>query len=446
MSDFPSSKFERTGIIAKTGLKVGANYASYHLKKVLGADHGTKGELHTRNATEVFKEFSRLRGTALKLAQTMSLDTSILPDEFVDIMAQSQYQVPPINRVLVRTIIKRELGKYPEELFRSFTPDAIAAASIGQVHRAVLHDGRAVAVKIQYPNVRDTIDSDLSIARTLFKRIAGTRSIDDYFNEVREKLLEETDYENEGRQLTAYRERFNTEKFATPEWLPEYSTKRVLTMTFLEGRHLDALLAENPPQETLDHYGQLMWDFFHAQIDNSYTVYADAHPGNFIFTHDGRLGIIDFGCIKTSPADFFDNYIRLFDVHMRDDDQLMRQVYQNLEMVDEHPSDVAFNERFYAFCRNFGGHFLSPYNTEVFDFGNPEFGQKIAVYAKEATSFTEPRGSRHFIFVSRLHVGLYRMLMKLSARVYTTEARMQLEAYNEQRWGIPAEGDLSVTV
>lgn len=434
MSDFPSSKLERTSIIAKTGLKVGANYASYHLKKVLGNTSETKSDLHTRNATEVFKEFSRLRGTALKLAQTMSLDNAILPDEFVDIMAQSQYQVPPINRVLVRTIIKRELGKYPEELFRSFTPDAMAAASIGQVHRAELHDGRTVAVKIQYPNVRDTIDSDLSIARSLFKRIAGTRSIDGYFSEVREKLLEETDYENEGRQLTAYHARFNNEKFATPEWLPEYSTRRVLTMTYLDGRHLDALLAENPSQETLDHFGQLMWDFFHAQIDQSYTVYADAHPGNFLFTRDGKLGIIDFGCIKTSPADFFDNYIRLFDVHIRNDERLMREVYQNLEMVDVNPADPVFNERFFAFCRNFGGHFLSPYQDNQFDFGNPEFGQEIARYAREATSFTEPRGSRHFIFVSRLHIGLYRMLMKLNARVNTIEAREQLEAYNQRRW------------
>jgi len=430
MSDFPSSRFQRGSIIAKTGLKVGANYAGYHLKKVLGSrTEADKKALHTQNATEIFKEFSKLRGTALKLAQTLSLDSGVLPEEFVDVMAQAQYKVPPINRVLVRTIIKRELGEYPEKLFAQFTPDAVAAASIGQVHRATLHDGREVAIKIQYPNVRETIDSDLSIAKSVFKRIVDHPSTDAYFAEVRDKLLEETDYLNEGRQMEAYAGLFNSEKFVTPRWIPELSTPRVLTMTFVDGRHLDAFLAENPSQEERNHFGQLMWDFFHAQIDNNYTVYADAHPGNFLFTHDGRLGILDFGCIKQSPPDFFNNYIRLFDVHMRDDAYGMREVYQNLEMIDPNSTDTAFEERFFAFCRGFGNHFLSPYTQETFDFGDPSYERIIGEYAREATKFTEPRGSRHFIYVSRLHVGLYRMLMKLGAVVATPEAKETLEGY-----------------
>lgn len=433
MSEFPSSKFERGRIIAKTGLKVGANYAGYHLKKVLGQQgDDARKTLHTRNAAEVFKEFSKLRGTALKLAQTMSLDTGVLPEEFVDVMAQAQYKVPPINRILVRTIIKRELGEYPEKLFATFSPDAVAAASIGQVHRATLHDGREVAVKIQYPNVRETIDSDLAIAKTVFKRLVDHPSTDAYFEEVRSKLLEETDYENEGRQMESYATLFNSASFVTPRWIPEFSTQRVLTMTYLNGRHLDAFLNEAPSQEECNHFGQLMWDFFHAQIDNNYTVYADAHPGNFLFTYDGRLGILDFGCIKQSPPDFFNNYIRLFDVHMRDDIRGMREVYENLEMIDRDPKDKAFEERFYAFCQAFGNHFLSPYTRTEFDFGNPEYERIIGEFAREATKFTEPRGSKHFIYVSRLHVGLYRMLMKLGAVVQTPEAKQLLENYLEK--------------
>ncbi|MCC5926802.1 MAG: AarF/ABC1/UbiB kinase family protein [Bacteroidetes bacterium] len=430
MSDFPSSKFERGRIMAKTGLKVGANYAGYHLKRVLGQkDENAKKALNTQNATDVLREFSKLRGTALKLAQTMSLDTGLLPEEFVDIMTQAQYKVPPINRVLVRTIIKRELGEYPEKLFASFTPDAVAAASIGQVHRATLLDGREVAVKIQYPNVRETIDSDLAIAKSVFKRLVDHPSTDDYFDEVRSKLLEETDYYNEGRQMESYATLFNSEKFETPRWIPELSTQRVLTMTYLNGRHLDSFLKEKPTQEEKNHFGQLMWDFFHAQIDNNYTVYADAHPGNFLFTYEGKLGILDFGCIKKSPPDFFNNYIRLFDVHMRDDEAGMRSVYQNLEMIDRNPKDKDFEERFYAFCRGFGNHFLSPYTYDSFDFGDPSYERIIGEYAREATKFTEPRGSKHFIYVSRLHVGLYQMLMKLSAVVETPDARRLLENY-----------------
>ena len=430
MSKFPSSKIERGSIIAKTGLKIGANYASHHLKKALGkTDEHSKSKLHTQNATTLFKEFSKLRGTALKLAQTLSLDNAILPEEFVGVMAQAQYQVPPMNRILVRSIIKRELGEYPEKLFKEFSPDAIAAASIGQVHRATLHDGTEVAVKVQYPNVRDTIDSDLSLAKSVFKSLIKHASTDDYFEEVRSKLLEETDYENEARQMMDFSKRFNNEKYRTPLHIPELSTKRVLTMTYIKGRHLDKFLLENPALDDINLYGQHLWDFFHDQIDNGYTVYADAHPGNFIFTDDKKLGIIDFGCIKTSPPDFFNNYISLFDVHMNDDESALRLVYQNLKMIDKDATDPEFEEKFYAFCRAFGNHFLSPYRTEYFDFGDVSFDKKVTQYAREATKFTEPRGSKHFIYVTRLHVGLYRILMKMGAQVKTTASAELLRSY-----------------
>jgi predicted unusual protein kinase regulating ubiquinone biosynthesis (AarF/ABC1/UbiB family) len=223
--------------------------------------------------------------------------------------------------------------------------------------------------------------------------------------------------------------KFNNDKFVTPLLVPEFSTRKIITMTWVNGLHLDKFMNNNPSQEQKNHFGQLLWNFFHEQIDNGYTVYADAHPGNFIFTDDNRLGIIDFGCIKTSPPDFFNNYISLFDVHMNSDEVLLRQVYQNLEMIDPNSDDPAFEEEFYGFCRTFGDHFLSPYTSEQFDFGDPDFDQKITTFVRQATKFTEPRGSRHFIYVTRLHVGLYRILMKLGARVETTESTELLRRY-----------------
>lgn len=430
MSDFPSSALQRSGIIAKAGLKVGASYAGQHLKDILKGkkDQEARKSLNKLNAERLFKEFSRLRGTALKLAQTMSLDNAILPEEVADVMAQAQYSVPPMNRALVRTLVKRELGRYPEEIFASFEPDALAAASIGQVHRAWLHDGTAVAVKIQYPNVRDTIQTDMGIARLVMDRLIGKEKAEMYIEEVRLKLLEETDYLNEGANLTRYHEAFTGDKFVTPTWLPEYSTTKVLTMTFLEGMHMNEFLAANPSQEQKNHFGQRFWDFFHAQIDSNYTVYADAHPGNFLFMPDGRLGILDFGCVKVSPPEFFNNYIRLFDVHMADDMAHIRKVYTALEMVDPNQSRED-DDAFVDFARAFGNLFLTPYRQEVFDFGIPDFSQDVARYGREATAFTEPRGSRHFIFVTRLHVGLYRILMQLGAQVSTAESKAILASY-----------------
>jgi len=229
--------------------------------------------------------------------------------------------------------------------------------------------------------------------------------------------------------MTDYGKSFNNHNYQTPEWVESLSTRKVLTMTFIEGRHLSSFMDENPSQEEKNHFGQILWDFFHDQINNNYTVYADAHPGNFIFTNDRKLGIIDFGCIKTSPRDFFNNYIRLFDVHMNEDVGAMMKVYQDLEMIDPNPKNPEFERNFYTFCQAFGNHFLSPYRTEFFDFGDRDFDKGVADFAKEATKFTEPRGSRHFIYVSRLHIGLYRILMKLGATVKTTESKVLLQDY-----------------
>src|SRR5699024_12620504 len=124
--DFPSTKFDRGKIFAKTGLKLGTNYAKRYLKKKTGKKESEleKRSFHTENARQVFNEFAKLRGTALKIAQSLSMDQGVLPEEFTDVMGEAQYSVPPINKALVRSIIKRELGDYPEKLFKSFTPDA----------------------------------------------------------------------------------------------------------------------------------------------------------------------------------------------------------------------------------------------------------------------------------------------------------------------------------
>ena len=239
--DFPSSKYDRGKIFAKTGLKLGTNYAKRYVKNKVGkkenADEASK--FHSDNARQVFNEFSKLRGTALKIAQQLSLDQGVLPDEFADVMSEAQYSVPPINKALARSIIKKELGEYPEKLFAEFNPDAFAAASIGQVHEARLESGEKVAIKIQYPNVRNTIDSDLSLAKTLLRRfVKKGANLEEYFDEIKKTLLEETDYEQEAEYLDYFYGRFEQDYIITPKLYEKYSSKKVLTMSFIEGQHL----------------------------------------------------------------------------------------------------------------------------------------------------------------------------------------------------------------
>lgn len=418
MSEFPSSKFERGKIIAKTGIKVGSNYAQRYLKKKVTGKTSDAKEFHTNNAKEVFKEFTKLRGTALKIAQGMSMDQGFLPEEFSEVMAQAQYSVPPINKALVRSIIKRELGDYPEKIFAKFETQAFAAASIGQVHRAELKDGRKVAVKIQYPNVRETINSDMIVAKSLAKRLLKKGSdIDPYFQEIKSTLLEETDYKHEGSQIDEFRKRFGSDEIVIPEWIQELSTDRVLCMTFVEGRHLGEFLKEKPALEERSHFGQLLWDFFHEEIRVGGYVHADTHPGNFLFTNDGKLGVIDFGCVKKFPEEFFMNYLKLLPTHLANDENAIRDLYAKLDVINPNSETQDREEEYYNFARNYGIMFSKPYKYDVFNFDDASYDQEIRHFTKEAPLSNELRGSKHFLYTSRVHTGLYSILIKLGAQI-----------------------------
>lgn len=429
MTDFPSSKYERGKIFARTGLKVGSNYAKHYLKRPFDRDtNNSKTVLHQKTAQQVFAEFTKLRGTALKIAQALSMDQGFLPDEFAEVMTQAQYSVPPINKALARSLIKKELGKYPEQLFRTFQPEAIAAASIGQVHKAELMDGRSAAIKIQYPGVRDTIESDLAIARGLFRQLVKKGSdIDSYFDEVKKTLIEETNYISEGEKITKFHQLFSNGDFITPEWIKEFSTERVLTMTFIEGDHLGDFLNANPSRKRINRYGQLLWDFFHWQVEQNDLIHADTHPGNFLFTPDHRLGIIDFGCVKKFPEEFFINYLKLLPTHLKRDEEKIIDLYYKLDVLRCHPTESKTEKIYYEFCRDYGYTFAMPYKSDHFDFGDPEYRQLIRSYTKNAPVSNEPRGNKHFIYSTRVHLGLYHLLMKLGARVNTGKSRVIIE-------------------
>ena len=424
--DFPSTKFDRGKIFAKTGLKLGTNYAKRYLKKSVGKSESTDDtrKFHSDNAKQVFNEFTKLRGTALKIAQSLSMDQGMLPEEFADVMSQAQYSVPPINKALARSIIKKELGDYPEKVFRSFSSEAIAAASIGQVHRGVLKSGEEVAVKIQYPNVRNTIESDLGLAKTLLKRfIKKGADLDEYFEEVKATLLEETDYRQEGNYIEHFHDRFSNGKYITPTWHEELSTQKVLTMSFIKGRHLKEFLAENPSQEERNHYGQLLWDFFHDQVEQRNFIHADTHPGNFLFMKEGNLGVIDFGCVKKFPESFTRKYMHLLPTHLDQDEDEIRRLYMDLGIIKPDPDDPKKEEEFFRFCKNYGNTFAKPYKADEFDFGDPGFKKKINSFAKQPPIMNEPRGDKNFIYSTKVHLGLYSLLMKLEATVDTRRSK-----------------------
>lgn len=305
-NSIPTTKVQRSAKFVSTGFKIGGNYIKHYSKKLFNPDMNND-ELNQDNAADIYESLSELKGSALKVAQMLSMDKNLLPKAYVDKFSLSQYNAPPLSGPLIVQTFRKLFGKTPEQIYDKFDLRSTNAASIGQVHRAELN-GKKLAVKIQYPGVGDSISSDLKLVKPFAFRLLGMseKELDIYMDEVEERLVEETDYELEVRRSIEFSEACaGLKNLVFPEYFPELSRKRVITMSWLEGMHLKEFLATNPSQELRNTIGQAMWDFYNFQQHEMRAVHADPHPGNFLITPDGKLGIIDFGCIKELPDDFY---------------------------------------------------------------------------------------------------------------------------------------------
>jgi predicted unusual protein kinase regulating ubiquinone biosynthesis (AarF/ABC1/UbiB family) len=272
------------------------------------------------------------------------------------------------------------------------------------------------------------------MGKTIAKRFIKKGSdIDPYFNEIKDTLLMETDYKHEGEQIDLFNKRFSGLNIEIPEWIQEFSSDKVLCMTFLEGRHLGEFVKEEPTQEERNHFGQLLWEFFHEQLKGNDYIHADTHPGNFLFTNDNKLGVIDFGCVKKFPSEFFADYLQLLPTHLRENDEEIRSLFEKLEVLKADSTDGDIEQEYFEFAKNYGMVFAKPYKEDVFDFGDPAYNQMIRHFTKEAPLSNEPRGNRHFIYTTKVHVGLYNILIKLKAQIDTSNSKVVLrEVLNDE--------------
>lgn len=421
----PTSKVARASEFVKTGIKIGGNYLKYYARKQSDPEQA-KVQLHDDNATDIYNSLSTLKGSALKVAQMMSMDRSVLPKAYVDRFQMSQYSAPPLSAPLVVRTFQQQVGKSPSQLFEKFNPQASNAASIGQVHEA-WKDGKRLAVKIQYPGVAASISSDLKMVRPFAVRLMGLNEadVDRYMSEVQVKLLEETDYELEvrrGQEISEACAHIPGLRF--PKYYPELSSPRIITMEWLEGLHLKDFLATNPSQEVRNKLGQSLWDFYEFQIHNLMQVHADPHPGNFLMQQDGTLGIIDFGCVKEIPADFYYYYFSLINPASIADAELMMRLFYALEFI--YPEEDTATKKFYIpLFKEMITLLGLPFTTETFDFGNKEYFDRVYAYAEELGSMKEireskvARGSKDGLYINRTYFGLYNMLNDLGANIIT---------------------------
>lgn len=418
----PTTKVERSVKFVTTGFKIGGNYVKHYSKKLFNPDLNRDG-LNEDNATDIYNSLSELKGSALKIAQMLSMDKNIMPKAYVDKFSQSQYNAPPLSGpLIIRTFIK-SFEKSPEEIFDTFNPVSTQAASIGQVHEATLKE-KKLAVKIQYPGVADSISSDLKLVKPFAFRILGMneKELNIYIKEVEERLLEETDYLLEiSRSIKFSKACRKLNNIIFPQYYPKLSSDKIITMDWIQGLHLKEFLATNPSQALKNKIGQALWDFYNFQQHELRAVHADPHPGNFLITQDEKLAIIDFGCIKELPEDFYNPFFSLTAPGMTNNKTATIKAFRELEMI--HPADDKNQiEFYYKSYKEMISLFFLPYSSRTFDFSNTKFFEDIYDWGEKITKmqeFKQPRGVKHFIYLNRTNFGLYQLLNELNATVKT---------------------------
>jgi len=421
-NSIPTSKVERSAKFVKTGFKVGGNYIKHYSKKLFNPTMD-RTELNEDNAADIYESLSELKGSALKVAQMLSMDKNILPKAYVDQFSQSQYNAPPLSGPLIVQTFRKYFGKSPEQIYDKFNLRSTNAASIGQVHEAELN-GQKLAVKIQYPGVGDSISSDLKLIKPFAFRLLGMseKELNVYMREVEERLVEETDYELEVRRSIEFSTACaQLDNIVFPTYYPELSSKRIITMSWLEGMHLKEFMLTNPSQELRNQIGQALWDFYNYQQHELRAVHADPHPGNFLILPDGQLGVIDFGCIKEMPEDFYYPFFSLTSTNLLDNKEETIKAFRKLEMIlpNDSPQQIEF---YYSMYHQMISLFAKPYMSSTFDFSETAFFEELYGFGEQIAKmpeFKQARGVKHFIYVNRTNFGLYNILHELKAQVKT---------------------------
>jgi len=421
----PKNKIARASKIARTGIQVGVNYLKYKAKKTI-TGNDDKTAFHEITAKQTYDTFSQLKGGPLKLAQMLSMDRNLIPEQYADQFSQAQYNAPPLTYPLVASTFTKELGKPPNELFDSFTKRAISGASIGQVHQAEI-DGKKYAVKIQYPGVADSLKSDLAIVKPIAMRLfqLDAKSLDPYMKEVEERLLEETNYGLElerSQTLAAQSKHLPLTRF--PKFFPDLSSRRILSMEWVEGVQLDTYAESEATPSEKQKIAQALWDFYHHQIHELRLFHADPHPGNFK-VHDNELWVLDFGCTKALDDIFYKDYFSLMNPETLADDGKFRQALRKIGLLLEsdkpHEQDkltAVFRESVELLSR--------PFMASSFDFSDQGYFDELAAFGektrldKQLSELSTSRGSAHALYLNRTYFGLYHLIGTLGATITAT--------------------------
>jgi predicted unusual protein kinase regulating ubiquinone biosynthesis (AarF/ABC1/UbiB family) len=419
----------RAARYVRVGTNVGAVAARVAGQRILGLDADD-----TRNAAALAAALGGLKGPIMKVAQLLATIPEALPPEYAQELAQLQSQAPPMGPAFVRRRMMAELGQDWAARFKSFEPQPAASASLGQVHRAVAHDGTRLAAKLQYPDMQSAVEADLTQLRVVFAlhaRMNPAVETGEILKEIAARLREELDYDLEARHTALYGAIFaDGTNIRVPRVLPELSTKRLLTMTWLEGRRLMDYKAA--PVEHRNAIARAMFRAWWYPFSHYGVIHGDPHLGNYtIFTAGngggavsapGGLGVpaginlLDYGCIRTFPTPFVQGVIDLYNGLLHDKRDLVVNAYEtwgfrglSAELID------TLN----IWARFIYGPLLDDREREIADGTTPgQYGRKEAFTVHKALKEKGPvKVPREFVFMDRAAIGLGGVFLHLGAKL-----------------------------
>lgn len=415
-----SGRTERTAELVKMGTVAGANYARMTVGSAFASDD-RRAEMQARyelqTAEQVAEVLGNMKGAVMKLGQMASYLDGGLPEPVRQALAQMQQDAPPMSYELVAGVVSSELGGAPDEVFASFERVPMAAASIGQVHRAVTHDGRAVAVKVQYPGVDAAIRSDLDNSDLLFGAMGMLFSGLDpqpIVDELRDRLLEELDYRIEAANQQRFVDYFRGHPtISVPEVLGELSTERVLTTELAYGSKWAEVLEWSQEERNLA--AETLYRFAFGGIYRIGAFNGDPHPGNYLFNPGGHVVFLDFGLCKIFTPGEIKEFERLITAMvLLQDPAEVRRVWTEAGVLNDGGKldDHAVNEYFSHFfeqvmtdeTREITSEYASDSLRRYFDLSGP--------HGEVMKSVTLPS---FMVIIQRINLGLYALFGELRA-------------------------------
>ena len=423
--EMPTGVVGRMSSLGALSAKLGMAYLAYWIRTwYLPEDKSERALLDTnlRSALNTLETMGYLRGAVAKLGQLLACFPESLPDEFVGTLCNLHFQAPPMHYALIREQLFSELGD-PEEIFAEFDKTAIAAASIGQVHRARLHSGEEVAVKIQYPGIARAIRADLRTLKAAMRPLLfnhNWRAVEAQFDELRTGLERETDYAQEAQNTREIGKLFSEGPVVVPAIMDRYSTQRVLTMEFLSGMTLDEYLRTDPSTEQRDHYGTWISRAL-FRLYGERLLYTDAHPGNFLFMDGEQLGFIDFGNVRRFTDEEWQFQTAITNLQNTNSDlEEKRRLCAESAMMTE-------TERVkHAEVVDLIVEWLDHYNEPIlyegkFDYGDAAYLQRGAELLRRATKVNWIRQKPQNVFSHRLQFQIPALMHRLRSRVNVPE-------------------------